>query len=118
MPGYYDMATRVAETLGLREPTYRERLQRFDLRDYAPSRASYDRRAAMTYDPTALIMGLAVGVGIGIGIGYALKGNVAPTARRVRERTQEAIGGIQSRLPERLRVTRMEEEPLPAAQRG
>ena len=116
MPGYYDVATRLAETLGLREPTTWERMHRFDIRDYAPSRPSLDYRMTERYDTTSLIVGLAVGVGVGIGIGYALKGNVAPTAKRVRERTYEAMEGIQNRLPERLRVTRMEEEPSP--QRG
>ncbi len=117
MPGYYDAAARIAETLGLREPTYAERIQRFDWRSVAPSRASYDYRSALNYDTTSLILGLAVGVGVGIGIGYAVKGNLAPTARRVRERTYDAIGGLQERLPQRLRVTRMEEEPAPV-QRG
>lgn len=117
MPGYYDVASRVAETLGLREPSYMERLQRFDWRDFAPPRSSYDVRPAVSYDTTSLILGLAVGVGIGIGIGYAVKGNLAPAARRVRERTNEALGDLQNRLPQRLRVTRMEETPTPA-QRG
>lgn len=115
MPGYYDVALRAAEALGLREPTYMERLQRINFRDYAPSRATLEayRPSTSTFDTTSLILGLAVGMGVGVAIGYAAKGNVAPTARRVRERTYEAMEGIQQRLPERLRVTRMEETPSP-----
>lgn len=119
MPGYSNMLDRFTLALGLREPTAWERVQRFDWHDYAPSRPSMpsmDYRLVQTYDTSSLIIGLAVGVGVGIGLGYALKGNVAPTAKRVRERTTEALEGIQNRLPERLRVTRMEEEP--AGQRG
>lgn len=124
MPGYYDVALRAAEALGLREPTYMERLGRINFRDYAPSRASLEAyRPATSFDPTSLILGLAVGVGVGVAIGYAAKGNMAPAARRVRDRTYEAMEGIQQRLPERLRVTRMEEAQAPRreesqAQRG
>ena len=128
MPGYYDVALRAAEALGLREPTYMERLQRMNWRDYAPDRSTFDAyRPSVSYDTTSLILGLAVGVGIGVAIGYAAKGNVAPAAKRVRERTYEAMEGIQNRLPERLRVTRMEESTEgqgaskreePQAQRG
>ena len=122
MPGYYDVAARIAESLGLREPTAWERVQRFDWRDYAPSRPTYDYRQAYrqaaSYDTSSLILGLAVGLGVGVGLGYALKGNVAPAAKRVRERTYETFEGIQNRLPERLRVTRLEEEPATQGQRG
>lgn len=111
MTNFEATRTWLAEAAGMREPSTLERLQRVDWREYAPT-----RRQTSAYQPyvdaldaTNLIAGLVVGVGIGIAIGYALKGNVAPTVSRVRERARDAASKLEERLPESLRVTRMEE---------
>jgi hypothetical protein len=119
-----DTALRAAEMVGLRERTPYERAragvsdlasQATSFWDSLPSRSAIRSQATElmpmrpTMDWTSLTIGVIVGTAVGFGLGLYMHESMQPamrTARKKMEKAQEAVKDI----PNRLNITRMEEE--------
>lgn len=105
----------VATWLGLQPKSRWERLREMDWHQVVPSRQDIrglvpQRQRSLDIDATSLVVGLVVGVSIGVGVGYALS---RPTLKRARQQVREAINRAEENLgelPNRLNITRMEEQ--------
>lgn len=132
MAGMMDIRDRVSLMLGLREPTLAERLQRVDWNAYVPKQTLRDLQSVdwRDYAPqqyrrtetnnTALY--IAAGLVVGVGLAYAMRERLAPAVTVVKERAEglleqatEVAEKLESHLPDRLRITRIEDDEAKAA---
>lgn len=112
-----DLQESMAEVLGLQPRSNWDRLREFDVRDYLPSQRHTARdylpsrpNVNVDYDVPSLVVGLVVGCALGVGLGYMLKGNVKPSVSRARRSVQNTLSKVEERLPNRMSITRMDEE--------
>jgi hypothetical protein len=93
----------------------RKAVDRFDWHDYVPTERQLRGwlpgvQPKPAIDTTSLVVGLVIGVGIGVGLGViASRPSLNRAKRQVRQAIEAAEENLQ-KLPQRLNITRMEEE--------